>query len=146
MPLKASRLGRASVAPSPRSTFIRRYFGETNPPACGICDRCQATSTTPSAKKRRGRSNTGSGRGASAATKGSLSDAERATLLERARTALEKGAFEKALSSFAKGGGGEAQLGRHDRELAAYAAKLLLAARWDRLTNQQKSDEPTEAA
>ncbi len=31
-------------------------------------------------------------------------------------------------------------------EVAAYAAKLLLAARWDRLTNQQKSDEPTEAA
>jgi superfamily II DNA helicase RecQ len=24
-----------------RSRFIRRYFGEPDPPACGLCDRCQ---------------------------------------------------------------------------------------------------------
>jgi ATP-dependent DNA helicase RecQ len=27
-----------------RSIFIRRYFGEPNPPRCGTCDRCRATS------------------------------------------------------------------------------------------------------
>jgi ATP-dependent DNA helicase RecQ len=25
-----------------RSVFIRRFFGETDPPACGKCDRCKA--------------------------------------------------------------------------------------------------------
>jgi hypothetical protein len=25
-----------------RSVFIRRYFGEANPPRCGTCDRCRA--------------------------------------------------------------------------------------------------------
>jgi len=35
-----------------RSMFIRRYFGETDPPPCGRCDRCAAV---PPRKKRRGR-------------------------------------------------------------------------------------------
>jgi ATP-dependent DNA helicase RecQ len=26
-----------------RSVFLRRYFGEENPPCCGICDRCRAS-------------------------------------------------------------------------------------------------------
>ena len=25
-----------------RSVFLRRYFGEENPPRCGVCDRCRA--------------------------------------------------------------------------------------------------------
>jgi superfamily II DNA helicase RecQ len=25
-----------------RSVFLRRYFGEENPPSCGTCDRCRA--------------------------------------------------------------------------------------------------------
>src|SRR5690606_36030278 len=25
-----------------RSVFLRRYFGEDNPPRCGVCDRCTA--------------------------------------------------------------------------------------------------------
>jgi ATP-dependent DNA helicase RecQ len=29
-------------SPECRSVFLRRYFGEANPPRCGICDRCRA--------------------------------------------------------------------------------------------------------
>ena len=30
-----------------RSVFLRRYFGEGNPPPCGTCDRCRARVATP---------------------------------------------------------------------------------------------------
>jgi ATP-dependent DNA helicase RecQ len=30
-----------------RSVFLRRYFGEENPPPCGTCDRCRARVTAP---------------------------------------------------------------------------------------------------
>jgi ATP-dependent DNA helicase RecQ len=30
-----------------RSVFLRRYFGEENPPACGTCDRCRARVAAP---------------------------------------------------------------------------------------------------
>jgi len=30
-----------------RSVFLRRYFGEHNPPPCGTCDRCRARIPTP---------------------------------------------------------------------------------------------------
>lgn len=33
-----------ATTPDCRSIFIRRYFGEANPPRCGTCDRCRATS------------------------------------------------------------------------------------------------------
>ncbi|MFO7285460.1 MAG: RecQ family ATP-dependent DNA helicase [Gammaproteobacteria bacterium] len=46
--------------PECRSVFLRRYFGEEDPPPCGICDRCRAAAaaqrTTPTEKRgRRGR-------------------------------------------------------------------------------------------
>jgi hypothetical protein len=28
-------------APECRSVFIRKWFGETDPPRCGRCDRCR---------------------------------------------------------------------------------------------------------
>lgn len=30
-----------------RSVFLRRYFGEDNPPRCGTCDRCRARIAAP---------------------------------------------------------------------------------------------------
>ncbi len=30
-----------------RSVFLRRYFGEENPPCCGTCDRCRAMRAAP---------------------------------------------------------------------------------------------------
>jgi ATP-dependent DNA helicase RecQ len=30
-----------------RSVFLRRYFGEENPPRCGTCDRCRARVVAP---------------------------------------------------------------------------------------------------
>jgi ATP-dependent DNA helicase RecQ len=43
-----------------RSVFVRRYFGEEDPPRCGTCDRCRGsdaapTSIEPSGKRRRRR-------------------------------------------------------------------------------------------
>jgi len=34
-------------SPECRSVFLRRWFGETNPPECGLCDRCRAAGVTP---------------------------------------------------------------------------------------------------
>jgi len=39
--------------PGCRSVFLRRYFGEENPPDCGRCDRCKVRS--PRTRRRRGR-------------------------------------------------------------------------------------------
>ncbi len=39
-----------------RSRFIRRYFGETSPPKCGICDNCRKRRPTPRRPGRRRRS------------------------------------------------------------------------------------------
>jgi superfamily II DNA helicase RecQ len=33
--------------PQCRSVFIRKHFGEEDPPACGTCDRCRARSAAP---------------------------------------------------------------------------------------------------
>ncbi|HET8699397.1 MAG TPA: RecQ family ATP-dependent DNA helicase [Gammaproteobacteria bacterium] len=30
-----------------RSVFLRRYFGEQDPPRCGVCDRCRAAASEP---------------------------------------------------------------------------------------------------
>jgi ATP-dependent DNA helicase RecQ len=34
-----------------RSVFIRRYFGEANPPRCGTCDRCRESVVMPAAPR-----------------------------------------------------------------------------------------------
>ena len=39
-----------------RSRFIRRYFGEADPPECGICDNCRERTPLPRRAGRRGRS------------------------------------------------------------------------------------------
>ena len=44
-----------------RSVFLRRYFGETDPPRCGTCDRCRAGSAGKGGGRRRRRSRGGRG-------------------------------------------------------------------------------------
>ena len=34
-------------SPECRSVFLRRWFGELDPPECGLCDRCRAAGVTP---------------------------------------------------------------------------------------------------
>jgi ATP-dependent DNA helicase RecQ len=38
-----------------RSVFIRRYFGEDDPPPCGRCDRCAGPQGLPSGGRRGGK-------------------------------------------------------------------------------------------
>jgi len=46
-----------------RSAFLRRYFGEPEPPDCGRCDRCRIEPLGQSGSRRRGRRGTRKGRG-----------------------------------------------------------------------------------
>ncbi len=39
-----------------RSVFLRRYFGEADPPRCGTCDRCRAGGAGKGVGRRRRRS------------------------------------------------------------------------------------------
>src|SRR5690606_26923137 len=69
-----------ATSPECRSVFLRRYFGEDNPPRCGRCDRCRAAAAAHPSEARgaaRGDRGRSQGRRATASVAASGPEARR---------------------------------------------------------------------